>query len=53
LTDSCGYTYLLYLLLARLLLLLRVNSSKALSEMSAQHADYLNIIAASVSRFDE
>jgi len=41
-----------YLLLAGLLLL-HVNASKALSEMSAEHADRLNIIAAVVSRFDE
>jgi hypothetical protein len=40
------------LLLARLLLL-HVIASKALSEMSAEHADRLNIIAVAVSKFDE
>jgi len=52
LTYSCGCTYLLYLLLAQLLLL-HVIASKALSEMSAKHAECLNIIAAAVSKFDE
>jgi hypothetical protein len=40
------------LLLAQLLLL-HVIASKALSEMSAKHAECLNIIAAAVSKFDE